>query len=87
MTESTPKPNALLRKEAADVAVAWGPTRYDVAAPYSPSVQYPEYPFDANASGPANEVYDAVRESLRLLGLDAQHFGQSGWNPLRSAIR
>lgn len=65
------------------VAVAWGPTRYEATAPFSPGIAIPEYPFKTHASpGGANEVYATVRESLRLLKLDAAHFGQSEWNPL-----
>ncbi|RLC74731.1 MAG: DUF362 domain-containing protein [Chloroflexi bacterium] len=35
----------------------------------------------------ANKAYWAVREALRLLGLDAGRFGTSAWNPLGVLVR
>lgn len=56
--------------------------------PFHPSARYPEYPFsDAETSDHPNPVYDAVRQSLALLGLDAENYGKPGWNPLGQLIR
>jgi len=73
---------------AGSVAIARGPRRYDADPPFSPTIAYPEYPFD-DATAPAENgsVYDAVRNSLALLKLDAEHLGTAGWNPLRETIR
>lgn len=53
---------------------------------FRPSKAYPEYPFQEFAVKP-NLVYDAVRECLHLLGLDAGHYGALDWNPLGELIR
>ncbi len=83
-TEPTcpPAPDARL------VAVARGPHRYETAPPFSPEEAWPEYPFGAQTLGTQpNPVYAAVREALRLLGLDADRFGTPDWNPLGGFIR
>jgi len=56
------------------------------APPFHPSERFPEAPFDA-VSGGANHVYPAVREALRLAGLDTSRFGSAGWNPFGHLIR
>ena len=53
---------------------------------FRPSIHYPEYPFE-ELSGQENKVYGAVRESLRLLGLDIEHYGMKSWNPFREWIK
>ncbi|MDX1962982.1 MAG: DUF362 domain-containing protein [Pirellulales bacterium] len=69
---------------------------YPRTSPYHPSESYPEYPYrQTEGSAPLgallgtepNEIYAAVRESLRLAGLDAANFGTSAWNPLGQFIR
>ncbi|MCX5672200.1 MAG: DUF362 domain-containing protein [Planctomycetota bacterium] len=35
----------------------------------------------------ANPAYDAIRESLHLLSLDAEHYGTAEWNPLGRLVR
>lgn len=65
---------------------------YPVEAPFHPSIPYPEYPFRdlrqfAGQPVAFNRAYDAVRESLRLLGLDAQHYGTPEWNPFSAFIK
>jgi uncharacterized protein (DUF362 family) len=52
---------------------------------YSPSRQYPEYPFGDLSHG--GEIYEAVRETFHLMGLDDANFGSPGWNPLRAIVR
>jgi len=70
------------------VALAWGAARYDASPPFSPGTAWPEYQHIARNTGVSpNSVYDTVRESLRLLGLDAERYGTTAWNPLGSWIR
>jgi len=71
-----------------EVAVATGQSGYPLSPPYSPGTCYPEYPFDAGTvTDEANDAYDGVREALRLLQFDAEHFGQKDWNPLGQLVR
>lgn len=62
---------------------------YPTDAPFNPSEKYPEYPLEDLLSGSSlpNRVYGAVRESIRLLGLDNQYFGTVYWNPFRTFIK
>ncbi len=53
---------------------------------FRPSIRYPEYPFQ-ELSKQENKVYSAVRESLRLLGLDKEHYGTADWNPFGEWIK
>jgi uncharacterized protein (DUF362 family) len=55
---------------------------YPETPPYHPSGRYPEYPFGTSLSEEPNVAYEAVRESLALLGLDRANFGTPHWNPL-----
>lgn len=72
---------------AADVAVACGYDSYGVA-PFSPAEQYPEYPFPAaTLSREPAPAYAAVRETLRLLNLDAENYGTPQWNPLGAIVK
>jgi len=58
---------------------------YARVAPYDASEAYPEMAGSPVARTP-NPAYTAVRESLRLLGLDASRFGTAQWNPLGALI-
>ena len=70
------------------IALAWGPARYDAQAPFSPGAEWPEYVRVArNAGLGPNSVYATVRESFRLLGLDAERYGTAAWNPLGAWIQ
>jgi uncharacterized protein (DUF362 family) len=53
---------------------------------FSPSEKYPEYKF-SEISPEKNEIYDAVRNSLYLMGYDKENFGTPLWNPLKNFIR
>ena len=66
--------------------MACGPDHYEASPPFSPAVAWPEYPFGDSRLTGANGVYETVRESLRLLGLDQDHFGTPQWNPLGEII-
>lgn len=52
---------------------------------FRPSVSYPEYIFEEK-SEKENQIYDMVRESFHLMGLDAKHYGMCGWNPLSEYV-
>ena len=61
---------------------------YAEEPPYHPAELYPEL----RARGfretlPANTVYGAVRNTLQLLGLDAERNASENWNPLQRYIR
>jgi len=60
--------------------------RYPTEMPYSPHIKYPEYPF-RSLSQKENNVYDAVRNTLLLLGLDKGNFGTPSWNPLNCVVK
>jgi uncharacterized protein (DUF362 family) len=55
-------------------------------APFHPGCPYPEFPGMPVSEQP-NPVYDGVRTAFRLLGLDPEHYGGRGWNPLGGIIR
>ena len=57
---------------------------YPTNAPYNPSVQYSEYFMDISLK--KNNVYDAVRNSFFLLGLDKNNYETPDWNPLKDII-
>ena len=59
---------------------------YPEQAPYSPSEQYPEYPF-GETSESDNHVYRKVRDVFIDAGLDRANVGRSTWNPLGRYIQ
>ncbi len=69
------------------VAIARGPAVYPIEAPYNPDTRWPEYSAKLPVGTEANPVYATVREALRLLGLDAVHYGTPAWNPLAEIIQ
>jgi uncharacterized protein (DUF362 family) len=70
------------------VAISTGHAGYPTKPPYTPGVNYPEYPFgSAGLADEVNEAYEGVRDALRLLELDMEHYGQKNWNPLGEFIR
>jgi len=71
-----------------EVAISVGCHKYPVDLPYSPATAHPEYPFGPDALvEERNLAYEGVREALRLLELDAQHYGQKDWDPLAQVVR
>ena len=52
---------------------------------FRPSTKYPEYLYD-DFSTEENYVYEGIRESFILLGLDKNHYGSENWNPLGEYI-
>ena len=72
---------------SSDVAISTQNAGYPSVSPYSPSVAYPEYKFGSDTlSIEVNHAYEGVRDALRLLGLDAEHYGQRNWNPLGQVV-
>jgi uncharacterized protein (DUF362 family) len=59
---------------------------YPRVAAFDPPCAYPEYPFAAHDVSRENSVYGAVRDTLRLAGLDAARFGTPAWNPLGDLV-
>ncbi|HTM56824.1 MAG TPA: DUF362 domain-containing protein [Candidatus Udaeobacter sp.] len=59
---------------------------YPGNAPYHAAQSHPELP-QPGGRDPANRIHDAVRESFRMLGLDAGRFGTPDWNPLGGIVR
>lgn len=57
----------------------------DQTGGFRPSNIYPEYPF-TEVDNKTNEVYEAVRQSFYMLGLDKDRYGSSEWNPLGDVI-
>ena len=71
------------------VAVVSMPGSRYSAPPFDPSLQFPELGrlgFSVETD-PTNQVYSAIRETLRLLEMDPSHFGTRLWNPLRGIVR
>ena len=67
------------------VAISDPSAEYPRQPPFHPGQAYAEY--DAAEIAPcANKVYDMVRESFRLAGLDPEHYGSARWNPLSDLI-
>jgi uncharacterized protein (DUF362 family) len=61
---------------------------YPTTPPFHPDTVYPEYPFsDKNISKTKNPVYEAVRKSLFLIGLDKQNYDTAAWNPFRDLVK
>ena len=76
-----------ITKFSAEVSVSSGHDEYPSRHCYSPSTPYPEYPFGPGAlAKEVNHAYEGVRDALRLLGLDAEHFDQKDWNPLGKTV-
>jgi uncharacterized protein (DUF362 family) len=61
-------------------------SKYPEKPPYSPSENYPEYPFQDIISTDVNHVYAGVRRLLYQLGFDKENFGTAEWNPLGHII-
>ncbi|HLL25115.1 MAG TPA: DUF362 domain-containing protein [Kofleriaceae bacterium] len=69
------------------LSLALVPPRYPRRG-FDPWERYPEYPFpDGVLADEPNHAYAAVREALRLLGLDGARFGTPAWNPLGGIVR
>ena len=72
-----------------DVFVEKRPVYYypDSRNSFSPSLAYPEYPWESSTlSEQDNQVYDMVRSCLIGLKLDEAHLGTEEWNPLGDII-
>ena len=54
---------------------------------FSPDIAYPEYPFGADISDQKNDVYEMIRESFRMLGMDSSKYGTPQWSPMSEIIQ
>jgi len=69
------------------VAISAGHDGYPSSPPYSPCDTYSEYPFGTDSlAKDANDAYKGLRDALRSLKLDAEHYGQKDWNPLGNIV-
>ena len=59
---------------------------YSDEPPYSPGISYPEYSL-RDISQKENCVYDAVRETLKLLNMDRDNFDTACWNPFGEIVK
>lgn len=61
---------------------------YPEKAPYHPMKVYPEFGKmkEKIICGEENAVYESVRESFVLLGMDKENIGSDKWNPLKDII-
>ncbi len=57
--------------------------RYPSVPPFHPHERFPEVPSEL---GPQNEVYAAVREIFRRMGLDKENVSTLHWNPLSDLV-
>ncbi len=74
-------------QRSAIVAVSTEHAGYPSVPPYSARAAFPEYPFGIDTlTRHTNHAYDGVRDTLRLLELDAAHYGQKNWNPLGEIV-
>ncbi|MBI4843138.1 MAG: DUF362 domain-containing protein [Nitrospirae bacterium] len=69
------------------IAIIRNDAAFYPSPPYSPSENYPEYPFNGFLNKEKNEVYDMVRRLFYSFGLDSANFGTPSWNPLGGIIR
>lgn len=58
---------------------------YGTAPPFHPGANYPEY-IGETVEG-RNDVYEGVRQLLKMLGMDEGRYGTANWNPLGEIIR
>lgn len=62
--------------------------QYPKHGPFHPAIDFPEYPFRRKGlTDRDNHIYSAVREVLRLLGLDQERYGSCEWNPFGGFVR
>lgn len=72
--------------ENLNVAIYYDPyLEYSNEAPYSPQLSFPEYPLKS-LSKCQNHVYESLRKTLFLMGLDKENFGSQIWNPLKEIV-
>ena len=72
--------------EVSTAAIVQTGCNYSHDPPFHPVHIYPEYPFGTLTSPGSNPSYRGVREALRFLGLDSEHYGGKQWNPLGNLV-
>src|ERR1035437_187310 len=62
---------------------------YCKTPPFNPPIVYPEFDFlsDKLEIDSDNRIYDAVRMTLKQLGLDDKNFGTRIWNPFGKFVK
>ena len=60
-------------------------SKYPTEAPFHPDKNFAENKFSGISSKP-NYIYNAVRQTFYLLGLDKENFNSKRWNPLKEFI-
>ncbi len=79
--------------DARVASIAVGVASYPKRPPFHPDQPYPELrrlhggPAPTGGERSGNSAYAGVRELLRSLGMDREHFGSNDWNPLGELIR
>ncbi len=68
------------------VSVGFTVPVYNCETPFHPDTHYPELGFGDVSSRP-NWPYALLRETLRSLGLDREHFGTDEWNPFGGFVK
>lgn len=68
------------------VALVHDVPSYPTSPPYHPSEAYPEWT-GGTIGSEDNPAYRAVRKVFRALEMDAEHYDDSDWNPLRAIVR
>ena len=58
---------------------------YPKVAPFNPDENFPEYKFSDISSG-TNHIYNSIRQTFYLLGLDKENYNKPNWNPLKEFI-
>ncbi|MEG2050938.1 MAG: DUF362 domain-containing protein [Oscillospiraceae bacterium] len=61
-------------------------SNYSKSMYFRPDKPYPEYLFKEDVSIETNDIYEMVREGLRLLKYDKENFKKPIWNPLKEII-
>lgn len=51
---------------------------------FRPHKKYPEYMYEETSA--QNDIYDMVRETMYMLGLDMENYDTAMWNPLKEII-
>ena len=75
-------------RNSIQVAISTSHGGYPTKPPYSPAISYPEHPFSPNTLAKEdNHAYEGVRDALRLLQLDEEHYGRRIWNPMGGIVK
>ena len=68
------------------ISILQGSIEYPYEEPFNPSESYPEFIFGETSKLP-NQIYEAIRNLLRIHNLDKDNFNTEKWNPFKSYIK